>query len=125
MDKAGKILRSKKYNGFLLSLLFALTPLPSNIYFLIIGMMKTRYFSVFFGFGLGRFINNWIMISITPALFESIAEVLTGRLSAVILVDSLGVIMMLAFAFIDWEKLIEERHLVFIKPAFLGGSKKS
>jgi hypothetical protein len=34
------------------------------------------------------------------------------------LVDSLAIVAMIIFAFIDWEKLIQERHIGFIKPRF-------
>jgi hypothetical protein len=122
MDRAGKALRSKKYGGFLLSFLFALSPLPSNVYFLTIGTMKCHYFSVFLGFWLGRLIIYGVTINIAHIAFNSLAEVLASQIQAVIIVDSLGIISMIIFAFIDWEKLIQERRIVFIKPRFFSKS---
>lgn len=118
MDRAGKALRSKKYSGFLLSFLFALSPLPSNVYFLTIGTMKCYYFSVFLGFWLGRLISYGVTINIAHIAFNSLAEVLASQIQAVIIVNSLGIISMIIFTFIDWEKLIQERRIVFIKPRF-------
>jgi hypothetical protein len=119
MDQAGKALRSKKYGGFLLSFLFALSPLPTNVYFLTIGTMKCRYFSVFLGFWLGRLITYSVTINIAHVAFNSLAEVLASQIQAVVIVNSLGIISIIIFAFIDWEKMIQERHIVFIKPKFL------
>jgi hypothetical protein len=118
MDRAGQALRSKKYGGFLLSFLFALSPLPSNFYFLTIGTMRCHYFSVFLGFWLGRLITYSVTINIAHVAFHSLAKVFASQIQAVILVNSLGIISMIIFTFIDWEKLIQERRIVLIKPKF-------
>ncbi len=120
MDWVGRSLRSRRYGGFLLSFIFALGPLPSNIYFLAVGMMKCQYFSVFFGFWLGRLISYWVMINVMRVTFRSLMDALTSQIGAVVLIDSLGILSMVVFAFIDWEKLIRERRLVLIKPKILG-----
>jgi len=82
IDKAGQALRSKKHAGFLLSFLFALSPLPSNVYFLVLGMMRCQYFSVSLGFWLGRLISYWIMINITHVAFQSLTAILTSQIQA-------------------------------------------
>jgi hypothetical protein len=41
---------------------------------------------------------------------------LAGQIQAVVLVDVLAMLAMIIFAFIDWEKLIQERRIAFIKP---------
>jgi uncharacterized membrane protein YdjX (TVP38/TMEM64 family) len=118
MDRAGQALKSKKYGGFLLSFFFALSPLPSNVYFLTMGTMKCRYFSIFLGFWLGRLISYGVTIGVANVAFHSLAEVLASQMQAVVIVDSLGIISMIIFAFIDWEVLIQERRITFIKPKF-------
>jgi hypothetical protein len=118
MDRAGQALKSKKYGGFLLSFLYALSPLPSNVFFLTMGTMRCHFFSIFLGFWLGRLISYGITISIAHIAFHSLAEALASQIQAVIIVNSLGIISMIIFSFIDWEKLIQERHIVFIKPKF-------
>jgi hypothetical protein len=112
----------KKYGGFLLSFLFALTPLPSNIFFLKMGTMKCNFFSVFLGFWFGRLISYAVTINIGTIAFSSLADVLASQLQAVIIIDSLGIISMNVLAFINWEKLIQERRIVFIKPKFFSKS---
>jgi uncharacterized membrane protein YdjX (TVP38/TMEM64 family) len=116
MDRAGRALRSKKYGGFILSFLYALSPLPSNAFFLMMGTMKCHFFTIFLGFWLGRLISYAVTINVAHIAFRSLADVLASQLQAVVLVDSLAIVSVIVFAFIDWEILIQERRIVFIKP---------
>jgi hypothetical protein len=116
MDRAGQALRSKKYGGLILTFLYALTPLPSNAFFLIMGTMRCHFFTIFLGFWLGRLISYEITITAAGVAYSSLAVVLASQTQAVILVDCLAILSMIIFAFIDWEKLIQERHIAFIKP---------
>jgi hypothetical protein len=122
MDLVGQALKSKKHAGFILSFLFALSPLPSNFYFLMLGEIGCQYFSIFLGFWLGRLISYWVMINITHIAFQSLTAIVISRIQAVIIINSLGIISMVIFVLIDWEKLILERRLAFIKPRFLSKS---
>ena len=119
LDRAGWVLKGRKYGGFFLSFVYALGPLPSNAYFLTVGMMRGQYFGVFLGFWLGRFISYWVMIHVSQVAFFSLMEVLTSQLYSVIVVDSLGIVSMVFFAFIDWDRLFRDRRIVFIRPRFL------
>jgi hypothetical protein len=116
MDRAGQALRSKKYGGFALTFLYALSPLPSNAYFLIIGTMRCYFFTIFLGFWLGRLISYSVTIRVARVAFSSLSGVLAGQVQAVVLVNALAILAMIVFAFIDWEKLIQERRIAFIKP---------
>jgi hypothetical protein len=116
MDRAGQALRSKKYGGFVLTFLYALSPLPSNAFFLMMGTMKCHFFTIFLGFWLGRFISYAATISVAHIAFRSLADVMASQLQAVVLVDTLAIASVIVFAFIDWEILIRERRIVFIKP---------
>ncbi len=116
MDSAGQALRSKKYGGFLLTFLYALSPLPSNVYFLTTGTMKCHFFTIFLGFWLGRLISYTITVQAASAAFTSVSGVLASQMQAVILVDGLAVLSMVVFLFIDWEKLLKEKRVAFIKP---------
>jgi membrane protein DedA with SNARE-associated domain len=116
MDKAGETLRSKKYGGFILTFLYALTPLPSNAYFITMGTMQCHFFTIFLGFWLGRLISYSITVHIANAAYSSLSGVLESQIRAVILVDALAILAMIVFAFINWEKLIQERRNAFIKP---------
>jgi uncharacterized membrane protein YdjX (TVP38/TMEM64 family) len=116
IDKAGQALRSKKYGGFILTSLYALTPLPSNAYSITMGTMQCHFFTIFLGFWLGRLISYSISVHITNAAYSSLSSVLESQIQAVILVDALAILAMIVFAFINWEKLIQERRITFIKP---------
>ena len=122
LERAGRALKSKRYGGFLLSFFFALSPLPSNVYFLTMGTMMCNFFSIFLGFWLGRLISYTVTINIATVAFSSLADVLASQLEAVIIIDSLGIISMIIFAFVDWEKLIQERRIVLIRPKFFSKS---
>lgn len=116
MDTAGQALRSKKYGGFVLTFLYALSPLPSNAYFITMGTMQCSLFTIFLGFWLGRLISYSVTVHATNAALSSLSSVLTNQFQAVIFVDALAILSMVIFAFVDWEKLIQERHVAFIKP---------
>jgi uncharacterized membrane protein YdjX (TVP38/TMEM64 family) len=124
MDRVGRSLKSNRYGGFLLSFLFAVSPLPSNVYFLTVGMTRSQSFRIFLGFWLGRVISYWAMISLTHVAYKSLEGSMTSKLQTVIIIDSLGVLCMVLFALVDWEKLLEERRLVLIRPG-LGFFKRS
>ena len=116
MDRAGQALRSKKYGGLILTFFYALTPLPSNALFLIMGTMRCHFFTIFLGFWLGRLISYEVTITAAGVAYSSLASVLASQIQAVVLVDCLAILSMIIFAFIDWEKLIQERRVAFIKP---------
>jgi hypothetical protein len=125
MDLVGQTLRAKKYSGFVSSFLFAIGPLPSNAYFLAVGMTRFQSLSVFLGFWLGRLISYWALVSVTHVVYQSLGEILTSQLQVVIIIDSLGIISTIIFALIDWEKLFREKRIVLIKPKLKFFSKSS
>lgn len=116
MDRAGQALRSKKYGGFVLTFLYALTPLPSNAYFITMGTMRCHFFTIFLGFWLGRLISYVVTVHVAGVAFSSLSGVLASQMQAMVLLDVLAILGMVVFAFVDWEKLIQERRIAFIKP---------
>ncbi len=116
METAGRALKSTKYGGFVMTFLYALSPLPSNAYFLTMGTMKCHFFSIFVGFWLGRLVSYSITTAAANTVFTSLAAVFINQIIAVALLDSLALAVMIAFLFVDWEKLFHERRLAFIRP---------
>ena len=116
MDAAGRALKSTKYGGLVMTFIYALSPLPSNAYFLTMGTMKCHFFSIFLGFWLGRLVSYSITTAAANTVFTSLTAVFTSQILVVALLDSLALGLMIVFLFIDWEKLFHERRLVFIKP---------
>jgi uncharacterized membrane protein YdjX (TVP38/TMEM64 family) len=118
LDAIEKYLAGKKYAYFILSLIFALGPLPSNMLFIGYGMMKARTFSIFLGFWIGRVISYAVLISVTAMAFKPFLGLFSDHLVGILALDSLGLLSVVAFAAVDWEKMIIERKLVFIRPSF-------
>lgn len=111
-------LSGKKYAYFILSLVFALGPLPSNMLFIGYGMMKSKALGIFLGFWIGRAVSYFVLISISTVAFRPFLGMFSDHLVGILALDSLGLLSVVAFATVDWEKAIIERKLVFIKPSF-------
>ncbi|MFQ5941405.1 MAG: hypothetical protein ACE5KA_06895 [Nitrososphaerales archaeon] len=118
LDTIGKYLKSKRYGYFLISFIFAIGPLPSNVLFITYGIIKARTVGMFAGFWLGRVVAYFVMISISPVVFRPFIDLFTNQIYGIILFDSIGILSVLVFASIDWQKLIIDRKLVFIRPRF-------
>jgi hypothetical protein len=82
------------------------------------GMMKARTFSIFLGFWIGRVISYAVLISVTAMAFKPFLGLFSDHLVGILALDSLGLLSVVAFAAVDWEKMIIERKLVFIRPSF-------
>ena len=111
-------LSRKKYAYFLLSLIFAIGPLPSNLLFITFGIMKVRTFEIFLGFWIGRLISYFLLILLTPFAFKPFIKLFSSNFLGIIIIDTIGVISVVAFASVDWQKLIVERKVKFIRPKF-------
>ena len=117
LDAISRYLKGKKYGYFIVSFIFALGPLPSNILFIGYGIMKTRTAGMFIGFWLGRVISYFVLISVFSVAFKPVIDIFYDRLVGIALLDSVGIASVIAFACVDWEKLIIERKVVFLKPS--------
>jgi hypothetical protein len=111
-------LSGKKYAYFILSLIFALGPLPSNMLFIGYGMMKSRAAGIFVGFWIGRAVSYFVLISLSAVAFRPFLGMFSDHIIGALALDSLGLLSVVAFATVDWEKMIIERKLVFIRPSF-------
>ncbi|MBS7643606.1 hypothetical protein KEJ26_03375 [Candidatus Bathyarchaeota archaeon] len=107
---------SKKGGGFLVSFAVALSPLPSNAYFIAVGMMKYQVLEVFAGFMLGRLLLYWLAINLTRVASLSLEELFRNELYMVSIIDLIGIGSAILLAFIDWDKLIGEKRLSIISP---------
>lgn len=117
LDIIGKYLAGKRYAYFALSLIFALGPLPSNMLFIGYGMMRARTFaSIFLGFWIGRVISYFVLISVSVIAFKPFLGLFSDHIAGMLALDSIGLLSVIIFATVNWEKMIIERKLVFIKP---------
>ena len=117
-------IESRKWGGFVLSLAVALSPLPSNAYFIAIGVMKYQVIGVFAGFMLGRFFSYWLTISLTKVAAHSFRDLFGSELYVVAIIDLISIASIIAFALIDWHKLIEERKIGFLRPKIKGKKRQ-
>lgn len=117
-DGIASYLKSKRLGYFAASFLFAATPLPSNMLFISYGLMKAKSAQIYLGFWLGRTISYYVMISISKAIMTPFAKLFEDRLLGIVFVDVLGIVMLVFFACINWNMLITQRKVHFVKPKF-------
>jgi membrane protein DedA with SNARE-associated domain len=118
LDKIADYLRSKRLGFLLTTFLFAATPLPSNMLFISYGLMKARTIQIYVGFWLGRLLSYFVMISISKVVLTPFTKLFEDRLVGIIVADLLGIAMLVLFASINWNVLISEKKLRFVKPKF-------
>jgi membrane protein YqaA with SNARE-associated domain len=118
LDILADFLKKKKYGYFSASFLFAMTPLPSNMLFMAYGIMRAKNISLFVGFWLGRAIAYYVMISISNITLKPFLDLFDDSLTGILVTDISSMVMIVIFACINWNRLITEKKLVFVKPKF-------
>jgi len=116
LDRFRKYLEKKRYGYLIGTLLFALLPLPSNMLFISYGLMKAKSIGIVVGFWLGRFLAYVIMINLSQYFFNSFKDILNADTLSLIFIDIAGIIMTLFMLLIDWNTLLSDHKLVFIRP---------
>ena len=114
MDIVGKIAKKNPLKSFFVTFLFSLSPFPSNVYFLTVGLAKARNIPIFTGFFVGRLISYYILIRSAQIIFNSIGDIFSSKLVQIAVIDVIGVIFMLLFIMVDWSLLLEKRKLKFV-----------
>ena len=117
-DGIANYLKAKRLGYFITSFLFAATPLPSNMLFIGYGLMKAKSAQIYLGFWLGRAISYYVMISISKVILMPFAKLFEDRLLGIVFVDVLSVAVLVFFACINWNVLITQRKVHFVKPKF-------
>lgn len=116
LDRIANYLKSKRIGYFLASFLFASTPLPSNMLFIGYGLMRAKSIQIYTGFWLGRVVSYYVMISISKVVLTPFAKLFEDRMLGIVLVDAISVVMLVFFACINWNLLITQRKIQFVKP---------
>ena len=116
LDRFRKYLEKKRYGYLIGTLLFALLPLPSNMLFISYGLMKAKSIGIVVGFWLGRFLAYFIMINLSQYFFNSFKDILNADTLSLIFIDIIGILMTLFILLIDWNTLLSDHKLVFIRP---------
>jgi len=118
LDTIGNFLNKKKFGYTLTSFLFAATPLPSNMLFVAYGMMRAKSIGLYIGFWCGRLVSYYIMITISHAVLTPFLQLFEDRLIGIIAADIVGIGSVVFFTCIDWQALLFERKLRFVRPKF-------
>lgn len=118
LDVLAEYMKKKKYGYFSASFLFAITPLPSNLLFMAYGIMRVKNMALFAGFWIGRAIAYYVMISISTVTLKPFLELFDDSLTGILVTDVVSIIMIVVFACVNWNKLITEKKLEFVKPKF-------
>ena len=118
LDVLADFLKKKKYGYFSASFLFAMTPLPSNMLFMAYGIMRAKSISLFAGFWLGRVIAYYVMISISTVTLKPFLDLFNDSLTGILVTDIGSMATIVIFACINWNKLITEKKVEFVKPKF-------
>jgi len=118
LDTLADFMKKKKYGYFSASFLFAITPLPSNMLFMAYGIMRAKNISLFAGFWTGRAIAYYVMISLSTVTLKPFLELFDDSLTGILVTDISSIVMIVVFACINWNKLITEKKLGFVKPKF-------
>ena len=116
LDAIGNFLNKKKFGYTLTSFLFAATPLPSNMLFVAYGMMRAKSIGLYIGFWFGRLVSYYIMITISEAVLTPFLQLFEDRIIGIIVADIVGISSVVFFTCINWEILLIERKLKFVKP---------
>ena len=118
LDTIGNFLNKKKFGYTLTSFLFAATPLPSNMLFVAYGMMRAKSIGLYIGFWCGRLVSYYIMITISHAVLTPFLQLFEDRLIGIIAADIVGIGSVVFFTCINWQTLLLERKLRFVRPRF-------
>ena len=116
LDAIGNFLNRKKFGYVLTSFLFAATPLPSNMLFVAYGMMRAKSIGLYFGFWLGRVLSYYIMITISSVVLTPFLELFEDKIIGILVADIVGIGVVVIFTCINWQTLLLERKLRFVRP---------
>jgi len=116
LDAIGNFLNRKKFGYVLTSFLFAATPLPSNMLFVAYGMMRAKSIGLYFGFWLGRLLSYYIMITISSVVLTPFLELFEDKIIGILVADIVGIGVVVVFTCINWQTLLLERKLQFVRP---------
>jgi hypothetical protein len=118
LEKIGTYLQSKKMGYFAASFIFAATPLPDNILFITYGLMKAKSVQIYCGYWAGRVAAYYTMLSVSQVILTPFLQIFEERYLGVLFIDVMSIIVLVFFASINWNLLISEKKIKFVKPKF-------
>ena len=116
LDKVTEYLSTKKFGYLLITFLFSISPLPSNVLFVGYGLMGAKNLQIYIGFWAGRVLAYFAMISISKVVLMPFTDLFEDRLSGIIIIDVLSIGSLVFFTSIKWDVLLKEKKLRFVRP---------
>lgn len=116
LDIINKTLSKRRYGYGVASFLFAATPLPSNMLFVAYGLMGAKNIGMYVGFWCGRVVSYYVMISVSRVVLVPFLQLFQDRYVGILVADAAGVGVVMLFACIDWDLLLTDKKLRFIRP---------
>ena len=116
LDAVNRALLGRRYGYALASFLFASTPLPSNMLFVAYGLMRARGVGLYAGFWCGRMLSYYIMITVSQVVLVPFLQLFEERYVGILVADAAGVGTVILFACVDWQALVTDRRVRFIRP---------
>jgi hypothetical protein len=118
LEKIGAYLRSKRLGYFAASFVFAATPLPDNMLFITYGLIRAKSAQIYLGYWLGRLAAYYVMLSVSVAVLTPFLKMFEERYLGVLFIDVMSVVALVFFASINWNVLISEKKIKFVRPRF-------
>ena len=79
-------------------------------------MMKAKSIGLYFGFWLGRVLSYYIMITVSSVVLAPFLELFEDKIIGILLADVVGIGVVVVFTCINWQALLLERKLQFVRP---------
>lgn len=109
MELLNKKLKNIKNFGFISSLIVALTPVPSNAYFIILGLIGYSSVGVFIGFFIGRLATYTLPLILFKASINILKRIFVGEWTLHAIIDAIGIASVAIFVLIDWKKILKQK----------------
>jgi uncharacterized membrane protein YdjX (TVP38/TMEM64 family) len=105
-EEIKEFFKKKNKALFFGTLLYSLSPFPSNILFIAEGLTKVDPKPIFAGFFVGRLISYYVLIAVSHNLFAMLSEYASGAVLFGVL-DLIGVAAAVSILLIDWKKVFK------------------
>jgi hypothetical protein len=84
--------------------------------FVAYGMMKAKSIGLYFGFWTGRLLSYYIMITISSVVLSPFLELFEDKIIGILVADVVGIGIVVIFTCVNWQTLLLERKLQFVRP---------
>ena len=79
-------------------------------------MMRAKSIGLYFGFWLGRLLSYYIMITISSVVLTPFLELFEDKIIGILVADIVGIGVVVIFTCINWQTVLLERKLQFVRP---------